>query len=482
MSASLSLSPWSRTSSIQFSFWLDCVNDYQIWYNLTDFQVIATVRSLLQFDEALDLISMFLSNCHSLHMSPSWLQLQSILKSSFVPFQTREQAELELSKCICQPSETIEQFFLRFATLAANLSYKLKHSDQLSYFIAGLPSNLRKTARNCCADTPNISISEVARYASLMHPSSSILSQHSFVIPLVTNYLSDKDVVSSLILVNKAIVGDLKGYCVKKWIKTPRFLTITNANRYFSVGASGIEVAQLPIPLPSECHGKKFNKIWFLPSFNEVIPVGAIHDSVTYVQFSDRFNQPIAINTFPTSVTHLHFGDDFDQPLVVGSIPNSVTHLSFGSEFNQPLTVGIIPDSVTHLIFGCYEKSMAPGVIPASVTHLMPSSLTAFEEGAIPLSVTHLVCESVELLRFIPASVTFLEFLGFNESIPVGSIPNSVTHLKFCDTFDRPIAAGSIPASVTHVEFGRGYRHRVDDIPASVTRSRYSQYWYYWNF
>lgn len=46
-----------------------------------------------------------------------------------------------------------------------------------------------------------------------MDPLPSILSKYPFLMPLVVDHLGDKDVLTSLLLTNKEIRGDLQGYC-----------------------------------------------------------------------------------------------------------------------------------------------------------------------------------------------------------------------------------------------------------------------------
>ncbi len=74
-------------------------------------------------------------------------------------------------------------------------------------------------------------------------------------------------------------------------------------------------------------------------------------------------------------------------------------------------------------------------------------------------------------IKNIPQDVIHLTFEErFNQSLSIGVIPNSVTHLSFdiCSRFNQPIVIGVIPNSVTHLEFGFDFNQSLI-IPNSVT-------------
>lgn len=234
----------------------------------------------------------------------------------------------------------------------------------------------------------------------------SILSRYPFLIPLVVEYLHDKDVLTALLLINRWIRLDLSGYCLKQFVRQCNIAKIASVKRYLPLRATCVKkVTSLPISLPSEWQHSSLKKISFDVYFNQPIAVGTIPDSISHLSFSSEpgsyhgagFNRPLLIGSIPSSVTHLEFGHAFNQPIAVGTIPNSVTHLTFGHNFDQPIEVGVIPDSVTHCTFGTYfDQLIVPGSIPHSVTHL----------------------------KFCP---------GFRKSLhlPDDSIPPSVISLKF---------------------------------------------------
>ena len=53
----------------------------------------------------------------------------------------------------------------------------------------------------------------------------------------------------------------------------------------------------------------------------------------------------------------------------------------------------------------------------------------------------------------------------FNQ--PINMLPNSITHLTFCDMFNQPV--GMLPSSLTHLTFGNDFNQLVDMLPNFVT-------------
>jgi len=91
--------------------------------------------------------------------------------------------------------------------------------------------------------------------------------------------------------------------------------------------------------------------------------------------------------------------------------------------------------------------------------------------GTIPSSVTHLKFISYfdhSIKGLVPSSVTHLSFNDeFDRNIK-GDIPYGVTHLLFGSCFNKDIT-NAIPSSVTHLTFGRFFRHKIDNLPPSIT-------------
>lgn len=143
----------------------------------------------------------------------------------------------------------------------------------------------------------------------------SILSKYAFLTPLVVTNLEDKDVLTSLLLANKEIRVDLKGYCLKQLIGQCDFEKVSCVHRYLPVGATRIKAISLPIPLS--------------PGWN--------HSLLKEIIFDDQFDQPVPPGSIPDSITHLSFGRCFNQSIPIGSIPSSVTNLKFGYSFEQLL-------------------------------------------------------------------------------------------------------------------------------------------------
>uniref|UniRef100_A0A6C0C9C3 Uncharacterized protein n=1 Tax=viral metagenome TaxID=1070528 RepID=A0A6C0C9C3_9ZZZZ len=111
--------------------------------------------------------------------------------------------------------------------------------------------------------------------------------------------------------------------------------------------------------------------------------------------------------------------------------------------------------------------------IPQFVTHL--TFCDSFDEpiqDCIPDSVTHLVFGKQfdqPIANCIPSSVSHLTFgHSFDQVIP-NCLPASITHLEFGWCFNKPIK-NVIPKSVTHLKFGWRFTQLIRDyIPDSVT-------------
>lgn len=131
------------------------------------------------------------------------------------------------------------------------------------------------------------------------HQSSSILLKYQFLISLLIEHLDDKDVLTSLLLINKHIRTDLHGYSVKRFIQQRDVSRVASIHHYLPVKVNCLHVSHLPIVLPYYCDLSALKKL----------------------KFVEQFRQHIAVGSIPASVTHLEFGFDFDQPILIGLIP-----------------------------------------------------------------------------------------------------------------------------------------------------------------
>lgn len=127
-----------------------------------------------------------------------------------------------------------------------------------------------------------------------------MIKMYTFLITLLSHFLSDKDILQSLLLVDKHTRSGLEGYRLKRIIPQFEISIWTEPARYLPLIITRVNnVTSLPVG----CDTK-----W---------------------------------------LTELALYYDFDHPIEVGDIPPSVTHLSFGMRFNQPMKLGSIPSSVT---------------------------------------------------------------------------------------------------------------------------------------
>ncbi|GAM29044.1 hypothetical protein SAMD00019534_122200 [Acytostelium subglobosum LB1] len=161
------------------------------------------------------------------------------------------------------------------------------------------------------------------------------------------------------------------------------------------------------------------------------------------------------VKGLPTKLTSLTFGNAFNQELRVGSLPASITTLSFGREFNQPLdTDGILTNALTSLTVGDRFNHIFSKIMACSLT-----SLTAGEQFLL-----------TEIGMLTDVSTLVLGH-GFNQRLPSGSLPRSITELYLGDEFNQSLEIGSIPQSTVLVQFGERYEHPlpIGTIPNSVT-------------
>lgn len=142
-------------------------------------------------------------------------------------------------------------------------------------------------------------------------------------------------------------------------------------------------------------------------------------------------------------------------------LPKNITSLSFDKNFDKEIGPDTIPSTVTFLNLQC-KYPVCSGYIPKSVTQLF-------------LTVNQTITSGI-----IPDSVKELYFYGDNFFIDVGSIPESVTKLKFSRYFDKPILLGLIPKSVTDLNLSYNLNQKImpGAIPPSVKKLYLESYYY----
>lgn len=128
---------------------------------------------------------------------------------------------------------------------------------------------------------------------------------------------------------------------------------------------------------------------------------------------------------------------------------------------------------IMRIEFKNFNGKIPVGCIPDFITHIIFNSPNLrLMPGAIPNSVRHIILNSVQLMPgTIPNSVTHIVFgYSFNQILYEDIIPNSVTHLVFGHCFNRTLKPGIIPSSVTHLYFGHDFNQslKIGDIPEGV--------------
>lgn len=317
------------------------------------------------------------------------------------------------------------------------------------------------------------------------------LSSHSFILQSVSRYLNDADVLTRLLAVCRSTIPLLSQYRLKQAVSPsfmfalhdrPNIQSNKESQQHSSSPVSvhilvsavnGVESLRDLKAIRNHHYNSYITHLSFANSFNEMIPVATIPDSVTYIRFGVRFNQSLPVGALPSSLTHLTIGLGFRKQLDPNSIPSSVTHLTVNGQ------LVVIPSSVTHLAFGYDFNHVLPvGSIPSSVKQL--SFGYRFNQpifvGALPQSITHLkfgcIFDQPLLVGSIPSSVKDLTFgWDFNQPLVVGIIPNGVTHLTFGAQFNQPLHPGVLPSSITCLTFGRRFNQHLSEsvIPSSVT-------------
>ena len=88
----------------------------------------------------------------------------------------------------------------------------------------------------------------------------------------------------------------------------------------------------------------------------------------------------------------------------------------------------------------------------------------------LPNSISHLIfCNYFDddINGNLPNSLTHLTF-GWMFNKQVANLPNSITHLTFGYYFNRPVK-GNLPNSITHLTFGYAFKQKLKKLPNSIT-------------
>ena len=233
------------------------------------------------------------------------------------------------------------------------------------------------------------------------------------------------------------------------------------------------------------------------------IPNGTTHLIVK------QFNKTIEKNLIPPSVLHIDFGWRFNTKLGHGVLPGGLQSVVFGNTFNQPLNVGVLPDTLQKLALGqefrehiVFPRNLRHLKLSTSlntlsslesenrfrhnlkklehVTHLTIEHLGEFTEvvdfnlNTLPQSLTHLIVDFVHdehydkfnLVNIRGDYPTTLIDLTLGESFDapftVSNLPDSLTHLRFGDAFDRPLT--KLRDGITYLSFGKYFDHDLSGV------------------
>ena len=168
--------------------------------------------------------------------------------------------------------------------------------------------------------------------------------QYRFMYDVIVKYLSDKDILLSLLLTNKSYKNLLNRYNIKSYIDDNQLKLYNNKDSYINVNI----------------HKLKYN--------STVIFYDSLINGLTHIKFGDNFNQVIEKDVLPNSLAHLTFGFNYNQKIEKNVLPNLLTHLTFGFKYNQKIEKDVLPNSLTHLTIGlCYNQIIQPNILPKSI-------------------------------------------------------------------------------------------------------------------
>eukprot|EP01132_Coremiostelium_polycephalum_P005496 gene5496-6847_t len=240
----------------------------------------------------------------------------------------------------------------------------------------------------------------------------------------------------------------------------------------------------------------------------ELVPMSVKHLSILYF---DRFNQDNVVfspGSIPPSIISLGLGSSVD--FLVGSIPNSVKILYFPPKIQ--LKPGILPDSIEELDFGfgtanqdfqqpgiipngiksifSYDPgasiNFSPGSLPPSLEKINSNSIQELQDDTLPTGLTHLdissflgpslktlppnltilSCKFSSITKgFLPPTLTTLTIKSNVEEIEIGSLPDSLTSLKFEKLVQIPLVKGVLPPFLKKVEFTCGISSKSGSFP-----------------
>lgn len=300
----------------------------------------------------------------------------------------------------------------------------------------------------------------------------SVLLVYQFVMPLLLEYLSDQDVLQTVLVTGKVMRPSLIAYRVKSGLILSQAREFAGCHRYLPVQPTRI----------CDWNGEDLHFCTALKQlenhqdFNRFILPGELPSSLQVIRFnfSGTFNQPITQNVLPPHLKRLYLGDNYNQPLQVGALPSSLEFVDFGHSFDQEVLAGMIPHGVSEIEFGDswgrtrFHKPLPPGAIPDSVTRLTlnPVCSSLLLPGSLPSSLTSLTLKRTSVIIPIPFDLPFDH--RFHHSLTPGILPNSLTELCLSHEFKQPLFPNTFPSRLKRLELDFNQPLTEDVMPSHL--------------
>ncbi|KAF2068809.1 hypothetical protein CYY_009868 [Polysphondylium violaceum] len=228
-------------------------------------------------------------------------------------------------------------------------------------------------------------------------------------------------------------------------------------------------------------------------SFNKVIKPNTLPASLLTLDFGGSYNQALEIGSLPPLITNLNFKDSFNQPIGVSVLPPRLKSLDLGFNYWQRIETDALPttlvslkgmepnsnypfEKLVHLqtlSFQSFRKSRQIK-LPDSLKALDITPFKRVEFEFYPNNLQELVFDYWGKYPLIPGSLPRVNklTLTLRDSIPLtkGVVPNGVkTLILELEGSNCKIPRGSIPASVTKLKFKKlHYQLDFESIPNTV--------------
>eukprot|EP00026_Physarum_polycephalum_P014280 Phypoly_transcript_14776.p1 GENE.Phypoly_transcript_14776~~Phypoly_transcript_14776.p1 ORF type:complete len:249 (+),score=47.99 Phypoly_transcript_14776:125-871(+) len=121
-----------------------------------------------------------------------------------------------------------------------------------------------------------------------------------------------------------------------------------------------------------------------------------------------------------------------------------------------------LPDNITHLV---YEGRRPLTTLPSSLTHLTFGNSFNQHVASLPASLSQLTFGFYfnQPVEYLPSSITSLTF-GHQFNQPVDHLPPSLFHLSFGHNFNQPIT--KLPRTIRHLCFGPLFSQSFHRLPS----------------